>query len=205
MFRMNVFSALAVLTTLLIAGCAGGPTLPPAEMGTEGPAPMYRIGPGDNLQIFVWRNAELSTSVPVRPDGRISVPLIEDLEVTGKTATELAREIEKQLGVYVQDPNVTIIITSFGGPFNQQIRVVGAAAKPQAIEYRANMTALDAMIAVGGLTQFAAGNRAALYRKSAEGQKQYRVRLDDLLKNGDISANVELLPGDILIIPESIF
>lgn len=205
MIRMNVFGALAVLATLLIAGCAVGPTLPPAQMGTEGPAPLYRIGPGDNLQIFVWRNAELSTTVPVRPDGRISVPLIEDLEVTGKTATQLAREIEKQLGVYIQDPNVTIIITSFGGPFNQLIRIVGAATQPQAIEYRANMTALDAMIAVGGLTEFAAGNRAALYRKTADGQKQYRIRLHDLIKNGDLSANVELLPGDILIIPESVF
>ena len=199
----KMFAALSVLTALLITGCAVGPTLPAAELGLEGPAPMYRIGPGDDLEIFIWRNPELSTKVPVRPDGRISVPLIEDLEVTGKTATELARDIEKQLGVYVQDPNVTIIITGFGGPFDQQIRVVGAATNPQAIDYRANMTALDAMIAVGGLTQFAAGNRAALHRNTAEGKKKYRVRLDDLIKKGDISANVELRPGDILIIPES--
>lgn len=168
-------------------------------------SPLYRIGPGDSLQIFVWRNAELSTSVPVRPDGRISVPLIEDLEVTGRTPTELAREIETALGVYVQDPSVTVIVTGFVGPYSQQVRVVGEAAQPQAIAYRANMTVLDVMIAVGGLTEFAAGNRATLVRQTAEGQKQFRVRIDDLIKQGDISANVEMLPGDVLIIPESFF
>ena len=196
---------LSIFLALVVGACAGGPTLPTAQLGPEGSAPMYRIGPGDNLQIFVWRNAELSTSVPVRPDGRISVPLIEDLEVTGKTPTDLAREIEKALGVYVQDPQVTVIVTGFVGPFNQQVRILGEAARPQAIAYRANMTALDAMIAVGGLTEFAAGNRATLVRQTADGQMQFRVRLDDLIKDGDISANVELLPGDVLIIPESFF
>ena len=195
----------AAMMILVVGACAGGPTLPTAQLGPEVSAPLYRIGPGDNLQIFVWRNAELSTNVPVRPDGRISVPLIEDLEVTGKTPTELAREIEKALGVYVQDPNVTIIVTGFVGPFSQQVRVVGEAARPQAIAYRANMTLLDVMIAVGGITDFAAGNRATLVRASADGQKQFRVRLNDLVKDGDISANVEVLPGDVLIIPESFF
>lgn len=196
---------LAILVAFVVSACADRPTLPTAQLGPEGSAPHYRIGPGDNLQIFVWRNAELSTSVPVRPDGRISVPLIEDLEVTGKTPTELAREIEKALGVYVQDPNVTIIVTGFVGPFSQQVRIIGEATRPQAIAYRANMTLLDVMIAVGGITEFAAGNRATLIRASADGQKQFRVRLEDLVKDGDISANVEVLPGDVLIIPESFF
>ena len=202
--RLN--TALAVLLALVLGACAGGPMLPAASPpNSQTSSPLYRIGPGDSLQIFVWRNAELSTSVPVRPDGRISVPLIEDLEVTGRTPTELAREIETALGVYVQDPSVTVIVTGFVGPYSQQVRVVGEAAQPQAIAYRANMTVLDVMIAVGGLTEFAAGNRATLVRQTAEGQKQFRVRIDDLIKQGDISANVEMLPGDVLIIPESFF
>ncbi len=205
MIRAKFGRYFAVLAVLLIGACAGGATLPPAQPVAETASPMYRIGPGDNLQIFVWRNAELSTTVPVRPDGRISVPLIEDLSVTDKTPTDLAREIEKALGVYVQDPQVTVIVTSFVGPYSQQVRVVGQAAQPAALAYRANMTALDAMIEVGGLTEFAAGNRATLVRQTADGQKLYRIRLDDLLNNGDISANVELLPGDVLIIPESFF
>ncbi len=168
-------------------------------------APIYRIGPGDTLRIFVWGNPGLSDTVPVRPDGRVSIPLLEDLEVTEKTPTELAREIEQKLAVYVQDPLVTVIVTDFVGPFTQQVRVVGAAAEPQAIPYRANMTALDVMIEVGGLTEFAAGNRATLIRTEDNEQKQYRVRLDDLVKDGEISANVEMQPGDILIIPESFF
>ncbi len=198
------FSSAAIFA-LALSACAGGEDLPPAAVGEIGPAPFYRIGPGDNLRIFVWGNPGLSDTVPVRPDGRVSIPLLEDLEVTDKTPTELAREIEQKLAVYVQDPLVTVIVTGFVGPFTQQVRVVGAAAEPQAIPYRANMTALDVMIAVGGLTEFAAGNRATLIRTQEAGQKQYRVRLDDLVKDGEISANVEMQPGDILIIPESFF
>ena len=174
-------------------------------MGEFGPAPFYKIGPGDNLRIFVWGNPGLSDTVPVRPDGRVSIPLLEDLEVNNKTPTELAREIEKLLGTYVQDPLVTVIVTSFVGPFTQQVRVIGAAGDPQAIPYRVNMTVLDVMIDVGGLTEFAAGNRATLIRVEDAEQAKYQVRLDELIKGGDISANVEMQPGDILIIPESFF
>ncbi len=203
--RNIVRTLLAVAVGLGLSACAGGEDLPPAAVGEIGPAPFYRIGPGDSLRIFVWGNPGLSDTVPVRPDGRVSIPLLEDLEVTNKTPTELAREIEQKLAVYVQDPLVTVIVTGFVGPFTEQVRVVGAAAEPQAILYRANLTTLDVMIEVGGLTEFAAGNRATLIRAEEGQQKQYRVRLDDLVKDGDISANVELQPGDVLIIPESFF
>ncbi len=195
----------ATIIALALSACAGGEDLPPAAVGEMASAPIYKIGPGDTLRIFVWGNPGLSDTVPVRPDGRVSIPLLEDLEVNEKTPTELAREIEQKLAVYVQDPLVTVIVTDFVGPFTQQVRVVGAAAEPQAIPYRANMTALDVMIEVGGLTEFAAGNRATLIRVEDNEQKQYRVRLDDLVKDGEISANVEMQPGDILIIPESFF
>ncbi len=196
---------LAAALILGLGACAGGEDLPPVTVTEAAPAPTYRIGPGDTLRIFVWGNPGLSDTVPVRPDGRVSIPLLEDLEVTEKTPTELAREIEQQLAAYVQDPLVTVIVTTFVGPFSQQVRVVGAATEPQAIPYRAHMTALDVMIEVGGLTEFAAGNNATLIRTDDTGQKQYRVRLDDLVKDGEISANVDMRPGDILIIPESFF
>ncbi len=201
----RVRTLLAVALVLGPGACAGGEDLPPAAVGEMASAPIYRIGPGDTLRIFVWGNPGLSDTVPVRPDGRVSIPLLEDLEVNEKTPTELAREIEQKLAVYVQDPLVTVIVTDFVGPFTQQVRVVGAAAEPQAIPYRANMTALDVMIEVGGLTEFAAGNRATLIRTEDNEKKQYRIRLDDLVKDGEISANVEMQPGDILIIPESFF
>ena len=187
-----------------VGGCSGTEELPTIA---EQPAvePLYRIGPGDNLNIFVWRNPDLSVDVPVRPDGRISVPLIEDLVAAGKTPTELSREIEEQLAQYIQSPLVTVIVSNFVGNFTEQIRVVGQAANPRAIPYRAKMTLLDAMIEVGGLTEFAAGNRATLVRTINGEQRQYRVRIADLLKDGDISANADLLPGDVIIIPESIF
>jgi polysaccharide biosynthesis/export protein len=169
------------------------------------PGPDYLIGPGDNLQIFVWRNPELTSTVPVRPDGRISVPLVEDMPAVGKTPTVLARDIEQVLKQYVQEPIVNVIVTGFVGPFGQQIRVVGEAAKPQAISFRANMSLLDVMIDVGGLTRFAAGNRAVIVRKVEGKDQEQRVRLDDLIKDGDVSANVRMLPGDILIIPQSYF
>jgi polysaccharide export outer membrane protein len=175
--------------------------LPP--MNTPGPD--YLIGPGDNLQIFVWRNPELTTTVPVRPDGRISVPLVEDMPAVGKTPTTLARDLEQVLKQYVQEPIVNVIVTGFVGPFGQQVRVVGEAAKPQAIPYRANMSVLDVMIDVGGLTKFASGNRAIIIRKADGKDVEHRVRLDDLLKDGDVTANVKMLPGDILIVPQSYF
>lgn len=196
----------ACLAGLLASACAFSPEAPTeAPTSAKERAIDYRIGPQDQLSIFVWGNPELSTSVPVRPDGRISVPLIEDLQAENKTPTELARDVEKVLAEFVQNPVVTIIVTSFSGPFDQQIRVVGEASQPRAIPYRVNMTALDVMIEVGGLTQFAAGNRAVIVRSSKGERQSMRVRLDDLLKDGDVSANVEVVPGDIIIVPQSWF
>jgi polysaccharide export outer membrane protein len=162
------------------------------------------IGPGDTINIIVSRNPELSMSVPVRPDGKISTPLVDELVAQGKNSVELARDIEKQLSKFVRDPVVTVIVTTFVGPFSEQVRVVGEAAKPQFLPFKQKMTLLDVMIAVGGLTDFAAGNSATILR-TGEGNKQYSVRLKDLIKGGDISANVEMRPGDILIIPQSFF
>jgi len=197
---------LAALSFFFALGaCTSSSGLPPAPTGLQETPLTYRIGPGDNLRIFVWGNPGLSDSVPVRPDGRISIPLIEDLEVNDKTPTEVGREIEKKLANYVQDPLVTVIVTTFVGPFTQQVRVVGQAAEPRAIPYRVSLTALDVMIEVGGLTEFAAGNKTTLVRQEGTEQRQYRVRLDDLIKDGDITANVAMQPGDVLIIPESFF
>ncbi|WP_259372849.1 XrtA/PEP-CTERM system exopolysaccharide export protein [Inhella inkyongensis] len=164
----------------------------------------YVIGPGDSLNIVVWRNPELSMSVPVRPDGKISAPLVDELLVQGKNPTEVSREVERVLGKYVRDPVVTVMVTNFVGPYSEQIRVVGEASKPQFLPFKQQMTLLDVMIAVGGLTDFADGNSATILRTS-EGNKQYSVRLKDLIKRGDVSANVDVRPGDILIIPQSLF
>lgn len=164
----------------------------------------YVIGPGDSVNIQVWRNPELSTSVPVRPDGKITAPLVEDLPAMGKDSTTLARDIEKALGKYIRDPIVTVIVGGFVGPYSEQIRVVGEAANPQVLAYKQKMTLLDVMIAVGGITEFADGNGASILR-TAEGNKQYSVRIRDLIKRGDVSANVEVRPGDVLIIPQSWF
>ena len=157
------------------------------------------------MSIFVWRNPEVSTSVVVRPDGMITTNLIEDLPVTGKTPTRVAREIEKALSRYIKDPIVTVIMGGFVGPYSEQIRVVGEAAKPQSLSYRQHMTLLDVMIAVGGLTDYASGNRATIIRMVDGKQRQFTVHIEDLIKDGDISANVDMLPGDTLIIPESWF
>jgi len=203
------FCALAALMALVACSRPADGELPasPFVSPNEGPGADYVIGPLDALQIFVWRNPELTSNVTVRPDGRISVPLIEDLAATGETPTTLARAIEEKLSVYIQNPIVTVIVSGFQGPFAQQVRVVGAAANPQAIAYRANMTLLDVMIAVGGTTEFAAGNRARLVRfeRSSGAQAEYGIRLDDLLRDGDISANVRIEPGDVIIVPESFF
>ncbi|MFN3920286.1 MAG: XrtA/PEP-CTERM system exopolysaccharide export protein [Methylohalobius sp.] len=188
---------------LILSACA---RLPPLNPRAEPPADYtYIIGPGDSLEMFVWGNPEITRTVIVRPDGKISAPLVEELPATGKTPYQLARDIEKELSRYIRNPLVTVIVSSFVGPFSEQIRVVGEAANPQAIPYREHMTLLDLMIAVGGVTEFAAGNRATLVRWINGQQQQFRVRIDDLLKDGDISANVDMLPGDILIIPEAFF
>jgi len=195
----------AILALLgLLAGCATGPTYPPAPRVAASPDYNYLIGPGDNVNFVVWRNPDLSQSVPVRPDGRITVPLVEDLPALGKSPTQLARDMEQALSKYIRDPIVTVIVTNFVGPYSEQIRVVGEAARPQALPYRQNMTLLDLMIAVGGITDFADGNRAVLFR-GAEGGKLYNVRLWDLIRRGDIRANVDVKPGDVLVIPQSWF
>jgi polysaccharide export outer membrane protein len=187
-----------------LAACA--PAYPPLSADAqESPEARYLIGPGDNLNIVVWRNPELSLVVPVRPDGKITTPLVEDLPATGKTASELAREIEKSLAKYIQSPVVTVIVTSFVGPYSQQIRVIGEAARPQALPYREHMTLLDVMIAVGGITDFADGNKASILRGTGAARQQFGVRLIDLVRGGDLSANVPMRPGDILVIPQSFF
>lgn len=201
-FRLAVLAA--GLATAL-ASCTNF-NLPAAEPNPPlVKTPDYLIGPGDTMQVFVWRNPELSITLPVRPDGRISIPLVEDLEAANKTPTNLARDVEKALKVFIQDPVVTIIVVGFNGPFSQQVRVVGEAARPQAIPYREQMSVLDVMIAVGGLTEFAAGNRAVLVRNAGGKEQQLRLLLDSLLKDGDMSANVGMLPGDVIIVPQSWF
>ena len=207
--RVNVkrtiicLAAQAFLT--LVAACAGNPELMPASTANQLATEQYRIGPGDRLRVFVWGNPGLSDEVPVRPDGRISTPLLEDVVAADKTPTQLGREIEQKLSAFVTDPLVTVIVTDFVGPFTQQVRVVGEATEPQAIPFRDDMTMLDVMIAVGGLTEFAAGNRATLVRTADGQQEEYSVRLDDLVRHGDISANVAMRPGDVVIIPETFF
>ncbi len=191
--------------SLLLAACATTSSdFPAAPAEAAASDYNYIIGPGDSLNIIVWRNPELSLSVPVRPDGKISTPLVDELVAQGKTSIEIARDVEKVLSQLVRDPVVTVIVTSFVGPYSEQIRVVGEAAKPQALPYKQKMTLLDVMIAVGGLTDFADGNAASITRAS-EGGKRYSVRLKDLIKRGDIAANVEMKPGDILIIPQGWF
>ncbi len=201
--RNAVRSLLLICLALLgLAGCAS--TYPPAPAEAASADYKYVIGPGDNINIIVWRNPELSMSVPVRPDGRLATPLVEDLQAMGKNPTTLARDIEKELAKFIRDPVVTVIVTGFVGPYSEQIRVIGEAAKPQVLPYKQKMTLLDVMIAVGGITDFADGNRASILRTS-EGSKQYGVRIRDLVKRGDVSANVDMKPGDVLIIPQSWF
>ena len=194
--------AMIAVAAVVLGACATKYPPAPLEAGVSDYS--YRIGPLDTLNVTVWRNPELSITVPVRPDGKISTPLVGDLQAIGKTPNELERDVEQALTKYIRDPVVTVIVTNFVGPPSEQIRVTGEAAKPSVLAYRRNMTVLDVMIAVGGLTDFADGNAATIYRV-AEGGKLYSVRLRDLIKRGDISANVEMRPGDILIIPQSWF
>jgi polysaccharide export outer membrane protein len=200
------FRRVLFLSSLLLVGCAGIDTnyMAPTE-AVPVFAQDYRIGPGDNLNIIVWRNPEVSMTVPVRPDGKITTPLVEDLPVIGKTPTELARDIEKALTKFIQQPVVTVIVTGFVGPYSEQIRVIGQAAKPQALPYRQGMSLMDVLIAVGGITEFASGNKASIIRTVNGTQQKLAVRLNDLIKDGDISANMAVRPGDVLVIPESFF
>ena len=192
-----------IFFTLILGGCAQyHPELSAREAV---PTHDYLIGPGDSVNIIVWRNQEVSMSVPVRPDGKITTPLVEDLPASGKTSSQLARDIEKALAKYIQDPIVTVVVTGFVGPYSEQIRVIGQAAKPQALPYRDNMTLVDVLIAVGGLTPFADGNAASIIRSVGGKQEQFKVLLTNLINNGDMSANVAMRPGDVLVIPESFF
>jgi polysaccharide export outer membrane protein len=209
----HVIRRFACIAILAVTGFVGGCSLNPFSSKYEA-APrdsdtakdwIYRVGPGDSLQIFVWRHEDLSTSVVVRPDGRFSTALIKEHIATGKTPPELAVEIEELLGEYVRDPLVTVFVGGFVGEYYDQVRVVGEATSPTAIPYRRGMTALDMMIQVGGLTEFAAGNKTVLVRYSEGGEREYNLRLDDLIRDGDITANVAMQPGDILIIPEAWF
>jgi polysaccharide export outer membrane protein len=193
---------------LLIGACGSPRPSYSAQEVTEtvpGEDAEYSIGPGDSLQIFVWDHADLSTGVQVRPDGKISTPLVEDLQAAGRTPTQLARDIEEVLKEYVRTPVVTVIMQGFVGEGAQQIRVVGQAAAPRALQFKQGMTVLDVVIEVGGLAEFAAGNRAKIVRKTSQGEIEIKVRLDDLINDGDISENVEMMPGDVLIIPQSFF
>jgi polysaccharide export outer membrane protein len=207
MFSINKHIARAgvVLAVAAMAGCSNTPLYPPAPAQTGNVDWNYLIGPGDSVQVFVWRNPEVSGSFPVRPDGKMTMNLIEDIQASGKTPTQLARDIEKALAKYIQEPIATVIVAGGVGPFDQQIRVVGEAAKPQALNYREKMSLVDLMIAVGGLTDFASGNKAYILRTVDGKQERLGVRLEDLLKGGDISANVDMRPGDVLVVPESLF
>ncbi len=191
-----------LVAVLALTGCTTSSPPPPIGPIVDSE---YLIGPGDTLQVFVWHNQDLTMTAPVRPDGKISLPLVNDVVAAGKTPTALAADVQEQLKKFVNDPVVTVIVSSFVGPFSQQIRVVGQAQKPQSISYRSGMTVLDAMIAVGGLTQFASGNRAKLVRTVNGKETAYQLRLSDLLQDGDIRANSALQPGDMIIIPQTYF
>ena len=210
--RFAPLLAATAVTALALSGCSAGTAggqLPPAQFVAmqEGPGEEYVIGPLDELTIHVWRNPELGASVQVRPDGRITTPLVTDMPAVGKTPSMLAEDIRLQLSQYINEPLVSVIVNKFAGTYSQQVRIVGATEKPASLPYRANMTLLDAMIAVGGLGEYAAGNKARLVRfdKGSGKQHEYALRLNDLIKRGDIKANVKLQPGDVIIIPESMF
>ena len=202
---------LSVGVASALAACAGGgrTELPSAAFvaSKEAPGDQYVIGPLDELNIFVWRNPELSAKVHVRPDGRITTPLVNDMSAVGKTPAQLSDDMKAALGEYIKEPIVSVIVENFSGTYSQQVRIVGATAKPASVPFRANMTLLDAMIAVGGLNEYSSGNHARLvrYDHATGRQQEFNLRIGRLLKNGDASANVRLAPGDVIIIPESMF
>lgn len=200
-FFISIVLRTAMIAALLsMVGCSSSP--PKVAAPPTAPT-QYLIGPGDEIEVFVWNNRDLSVTVPVRPDGRISTPLVEDMQAVGKTPTQLARDMEVALANYVKSPQVNIVVRGFVGTFAEQIRVVGKATQPMALAYRRSLTVLDVMIEVGGLAPGAAGNRAKIVRSSGGQRSEIPVRLDDLLNDGELSQNVEMQPGDVLIIPES--
>jgi len=206
--RIRIDTLLVLLAVALMStGCSTGGKRAqlPTATGDAQYSTRYRIAPGDSVRIYVWRNPEVSTTVPVRPDGLLSAPLLEEVPAAGKTPAELARDLEKELSTYLRDPLVTVIVNGFVGTYSDQIRVLGEASTPKRLLYQDSMTLLDVMISVGGLTQFADGNNVVLVRIEDGKQNEYRLRVDDLIRDGDISANVDMRPGDILIIPEAWF
>jgi polysaccharide export outer membrane protein len=204
--RFGGLCALLAITAALGA-CAGRPALLPAETRQVADAARYVMGPGDTVSVFVYRAPELSAELPVRPDGRISLPLVPDIQVAGRTPSDLARDVEERLKRYVREPNVTVMVRSFIGMPNQQIRVIGEAAQPMSMPYREGLSVLDVMIASRGLTRYAAGNRAEIIRTDpATGQREVvRVRLNDLLRSGNVSQDIPMRPGDTLVIPQGWF
>ncbi len=202
----RLWMAACALFALLLSGCATQ-TLPTAKvrttLTTEVDNYQYLIGPGDQLSIFVWRNPEISGSFIVRPDGKVTTSLVEDIAVSGKTPSMLARHIEQELSKYINNPRVTVSVNSFSGPLSEQVRVIGEATNPAAINYTQHMTLLDLMIAVGGLTEFADGDNAVLIRRINGQQKSFALNIKRLVKDGDINKNIDMLPGDIVIIPEA--
>ncbi len=206
--RIPAIALLTLFATLPLVGGCSSPKVPTdAQLGQGGIAsgPDYIIGPGDNLNVFVSRAPELSITLPVRPDGRVSIPLVSDIPAAGRTPSQLAAEIERRLKEYVKEPNVTVMVTSFVGPFDRQVRVIGEATQPIALPYRDRMTVLDVMIEAKGLTRFASGNSAQIVRRSGGTVSSIPVRLSDLLRDGDIAQNVVMQPGDTLIIPQTYF
>lgn len=200
-----LIQCLLIALLLLLAGCASKyPQVTSDQLQAEADFD-YIIGPGDSLNIFVWGNEELTVTVPVRPDGKVTTRLVEDIQASGKTPTQLARDVEKAYSEYVKNAVVTVIVEGFIGIPTQQVRVVGEASEPLSVPFRKHMTLLDLMISVGGLTEFADGNKSVLIRHIDGEQQVYNVRLEDLIKDGDISANIALMPGDIMIIPEAWF
>ena len=203
--RPSAQLALIAMICGLLTSCAGSGGASVDEDLLESANDDYIIGPGDSLQVFVWGHQDLSTVVQVRPDGEISTPLVEDMQAAGLAPTELARAIEVALAEYVRTPTVTVIVQEFVGEYGRQIRVVGQAAEPQALNFREGMTLLDVMIEVGGLSEVAAGNRAKIVRRQGGEENVMNVRLKDLLNKGKLDENVKMMPGDVLIIPESVF
>jgi polysaccharide export outer membrane protein len=201
---LRFFGFAAVLLTLLAAPLRAQDVPPASPSGIAPNSPDYVIGPGDVLQVFVWRNPELSSTVPVRPDGKISTPLNEDMVATGKSPSQLARDIEKVLAEFVRSPQVNVIVNSAVSTFSQ-VKVVGQVKAPQALPYRKGLRVLDVVLATGGVTDFAAPNRARIVRVVDGKTKELRVKLGDLLNDGDLKQNVELLPGDVFIVPQSMF
>lgn len=203
-----VMIRLFVLTGLILtlSSCGGGSTSASNTVqANQSENDNYIIGAGDGLQVFVWGHNDLSTTIAVRPDGNISTPLVEDMRAAGNTPTELARAIEVALSEYIRSPTVTIIVQQFVGEFDRQIRVVGQATEPMSLNYRSGMSLLDVMIEVGGLSEFASGNRSKIVRSRNGNEEVINVRLKDLLNKGDMSQNIKMLPGDVLVIPESVF